>query len=100
MQMRIDGDDAVDASREQRTYDLLADRFALVKGGILPHVTQVRRDEHEALGASAPQCFGRKQQRDQFVVWPVQRSVMIVVADAGPTVTRISPSGKAWMAIS
>ena len=74
MQMRVDGDDAVDASRKQRANDLLADRFALAKGGILPHVAQVRREKHEALGASAPQRLGRKQQRDEFVVWPVQRA--------------------------
>ena len=46
--------------------DLLADRFAVVKGGVLAHVAEIGRDEHKPPGAAAPQRFGGKQQRESL----------------------------------
>ena len=98
--MGIDGNDAVHASREQRANDFLADRFALVEGSVLPHVAEIGRHQDEALGAVAPQGFGGEQQRNELVVRPIERGIDDRRGAAGPTVTRNSPSGKRWIAIS
>ena len=57
MQMRIDRDDAVDSARQQPADHLLADRLAFVKGRVLPHVAEIGRDQHQPLGAAAPQAL-------------------------------------------
>ena len=97
MQMRVDGDDAVDASAPaagRSTFWLIAS--PCMKGRVLAHVAEIGRQQHQPLGASAPQRFGGEQQRDEFVVRPVQRGIDDRRRlHAGPTVTRISPSGKA-----
>ena len=61
MQMRVDGDDAIDASGDQRADDLLADRFAFVERGVLAHVAEIGREQDEAFRASAPQRLGGEQ---------------------------------------
>ena len=66
VQMGIDGDDAIEDSCEQLADDLLADRFACLKGRVLPHVAKIGRDQDQPLGAVAPQGFGGEQQRDSF----------------------------------
>ena len=49
--------DAVERVREQVADHLLADRLALMKGRVLPHVAKIGRDQHQPLGAAAPQGF-------------------------------------------
>ena len=61
MQMRVDGDHAIDASGDQRADGLLADRFAFVESGVLAHVAEIRRQQDEAFRTSAPQRLGGEQ---------------------------------------
>ena len=49
MQMRVDGDDAIDGAGQQLADDLLADRLAVVKGRILPHVAEIGRHQNQPL---------------------------------------------------
>ena len=73
--------------RDQRADDLLADRFALVESRVLAHVAEIGRQQDEALGASAPQRLGGEQQRNEFVVRPVERGI-----DDGRRPTPVRPS--------
>jgi hypothetical protein len=54
-------DDAVEASRQHPAYDFLADRFAFMEGRVLPHVAEIRRHQHQPIGAATPQCFRRER---------------------------------------
>ena len=75
MQMGIDGDNPVDYPASSAPTTLLADGFARVKGCVLPHVAEIGREQDKPLGASAPQRFGREQQRDKFLVRLVERRI-------------------------
>ena len=72
MQVRVDGDDAIDAPGDQRTDDLLADRFPLVERSVLPHVAEIGSQQYQALRATAPQRLDGKQQCDQFFVRTIE----------------------------
>ena len=48
VQVRVDGDHAVDASGDQRADGLLADRFAFVERCVLAHVAEIRRQQDQA----------------------------------------------------
>lgn len=75
MQMRIDGDHAVEPSGEQRADDLLTDGFAFVEGRVLSHVAEIGRQQDEAFRTSAPERLGREGQSDQLFVRPVERRI-------------------------
>ena len=75
VQMGIDRDHAVDVAGQEPADRLLADRLAVVKGRILPHVAEVGRDQHQPPGAAAPQGFRREQQRQQLVVGMIERGI-------------------------
>ena len=73
VQMRVDGDNAIDASGDQLTDDLLADRFAVVEGGVLAHVAEIwceqdeafappRRSASAANGSAISFSFGRSSE--------------------------------------
>ena len=94
VQMRVDRDDAIHKTSEQPANDLLADRFARLKGSVLPHVAEIGRDQNEPLGAIAPQRFGGEQERDKFFVRPIERRIDDRDGAAGPTVTPQFPVGK------
>ena len=55
--------------------DLLADRFAGMKGGVLPHVAEVWRDKNEPPAAISPKRFRGEQQREKLVVRTVERRI-------------------------
>ena len=75
MEMSVDGYDPIDNSRQQPADHLLADRFALLEGRVLPHVAEIGRHQNEPLRAIAPQCLGGEQERNELVVRPVERGI-------------------------
>ncbi len=75
VQMGVDRDHAVDVAGQKPADRPLADRLAVVKGRILPHVAEVGRNQHQPLGAAAPQRFRREQQRQQLIVGMIERRV-------------------------
>ena len=95
MQVGIDRHHAIESARQQLSDDLLAHRFACMKGRVLAHIGEIGRDQHQPRGAIAPQGLGGKQQRQQLVVRLIERGKDDRGRPAGPTVTRNSPSGKA-----
>ena len=94
MQMRVDSDDAVEAARDQRPDDLLADRLASMKRGVLPHVAEIGRDQDQRRAPFAPKRFSREQQCQQLVVRPVERRINDADADAGRQSRAVRHPGK------
>ncbi len=66
MQMGIDRNNAIEGFRQQFADDLLADRLALTKRRVLPHVAKVGSNEDQSLGAAAAQGFAGEQQCQQL----------------------------------
>ena len=62
MKVGVDRDDAVHNGRDQPADGLLADRLAVVEGGVLAHVAEIGREQHEPSGARAPQRFRGEQE--------------------------------------
>ena len=58
MQVGVDRDDPVNGSGDQAADDFLADRLALMKRRVLPHVAEIGRHQHQSPGAFAPQRLG------------------------------------------
>ena len=52
--------DAIDDLGEQLADDLLADRFAVMEGGVLPHVAEIGRQQHQPLGAVRAAALRRR----------------------------------------
>jgi len=74
MQMRIARNDAIHR-REELTHDSLADRFPTLKSSILTHVTKIWCDKEEACGAVSSQGFRGEEDREEFVIWLVERGI-------------------------
>ena len=75
MKVGIYRDDAIHRCREQPADRFLADRFALVEGCVLAHVTEIGREQHEPSGAHPSQRFRGEQDGDQLVVRLVKGSI-------------------------
>ena len=60
---------------EQPADRLLADRFALVKGGVLAHVAEIRREQHEPLRPARRSASAANRMRKQLVVGLVERGI-------------------------
>ena len=73
--MGINSDNSICDPGEQPADRLLADRFALPKGCVLTHVAEIGRQQDDPLAAATPQRLGCEQQRDEFVIGVIERSV-------------------------
>ncbi len=72
MQVRIHGDDRVEALGEQPADDALADRLARREGHVLAHVAEVGRDQRHPRGAELARGGGGEQQLDQLGVGMIE----------------------------
>ncbi len=75
MQVRIDGDHAVEQPGEEAADHFLADHLAGLEGHVLAHVGQVGRDQQQAPRAEAARLAGHQQQLDQLLVGTVETAV-------------------------
>ena len=75
MKVSVHRDDAIHNSRDQPADRLLADRFAFAKGGVLAHVAEIGRQQHEPPCARPPQRFGGEQNRNELVIRLVERGI-------------------------
>ena len=75
VQVRVDGDQAVEMVGQQPADYPLADHLARVEGDVLAHVGQIGRDQDQSLGAQASRFAGHQQQLDQLFVGVVEAAV-------------------------
>ena len=72
MQVRVHGDDAVEALRQQLADHALADGFTRRERDVLAHVAQVRGDQRHAGCAERSRGGGREHQLDELLVGAVE----------------------------
>ncbi len=70
--MSIDRYDSIDEPRDETADSFLADRFARVKGSILPHVTEIGRHQNDPRAALPSKRFGCQQQGNQLLVRAIE----------------------------
>ena len=68
VQVRIDGDHGVEATRQPAANDALAHGLARVEGGVLAQVAQVGRDQRQAFRAQLTRGGRRELQFDESLV--------------------------------
>ena len=74
VQMGFHRDHTVEGLREEIANGALTDGVAGVERGVLTHVAEIRRNQHQSSGSSTTQCFRREQQREQLFVRIIERT--------------------------
>jgi len=74
VQMRLYRDDTVEGAHEEIANGALTDGFARVERGVLAHVAEIRRNQHQPSGSSTTRCFRREQKCDQLFVRIIERT--------------------------
>jgi len=75
MQVRIHGDDAIEAGRQQVTHDVAAEGLAPREDHVLPQVAHVRGRQDQPAHASPPPGVACLQQWHQLGIRPVEGAV-------------------------